>query len=488
MTITLAAAPRGGTIGFTTVGDRDRQLTIGVLPKAWRPAGRSKVVQSSEWPAGGHQSVALYETDRWHVATSDSGLDRLLMRCLQVSQDRDPDSSWGDSALLTMDILPSPARLSAAVPVDTAGDASVTDLVMLFDRLKVLFPESDELDGALTHSPLHRPLLCRRLLKEVLELAHSARRGYRSVTSVGGTIRGRISPTSIAQHVATGDPRLTVSYNELTESTVLLGIITAALEQIADGFALRSPFDGEYSAAALEQDAVSLRRAFSEVTALPSAKARLLGHRLRLSRLDQPWLPALQMSLTLLDEKEHSPQYADARLTDAIELAVPTHRLWERIVTEAMRRAGFTELFHHSVQPVGLTSDPWLTSTGKGTGSRPDNVARLGGHLWVVDAKYKTPPDGAWPSRDDQYQIFAYTHLVQHRGEAATRAALVYPGLGKTKGWRRGRGNAAEPCDLLAVQIPFPAPQEARSQTAWKNYLDRAGWALRQAIATPELS
>jgi len=475
----IVAAPGGVRVGLTAAMAGSRQLTICVLPKAWRPPAASRLHTS----AGSEQAITLYETDRLHISTPPPDLEQILANCLRLSRRASGEAAGWPGALIAPDVAPSDAELGRSRPIVECDGTAVTDLLMLFDRLRLLVPENQELGGSPTHSPLHRPLLCRRFLNEVFALANSARRGYRNVVAEGTSVRGRVQTSSLARYALTGDPRLTFRYDELTESTILLGVITAAVESIADASGLRSPFVGEYSVSALQQDAVRLRRVFTEIESLPPAKAHQVGRRLRLSRIDQPWSAALQMALTLLTMQEYGTRFVETHPADAVELSIPTDKLWERIVTESLRRASFTDVFAQEAQPRHATSDPWLAPGRSRPGTRPDNIGRYRGQLWVVDAKYKTLAPEAAPTRDDQYQMFAYSHLVELDDQAVKRVALVYPGEGEVLRWRRGRTPNEAPVHLLALQIPFPSPAEVRSAGTWHSYLDRAAERLRVQLA-----
>jgi 5-methylcytosine-specific restriction endonuclease McrBC regulatory subunit McrC len=474
MTTTLWAAPRGARVGFTAASDGSHQVVITVLPKPWRPDNR-KIVVAVQKSDSAHHAIALYESDRLHLPNASAVTQELLTRLLRAARSEDPQ----DSPLLVPDVAPTEADLRTARAIDPGNNELVGDLLLLFDHLNVLLPKSEDLLATPAYSPLHRPLLCRRLLDEVFALAHSARRGYRSVVAAGATIRGRIVPASLTAHQLTGNPQLLFQYDELTESTILLSVVVAALQRIADAVDLRSPFTGKYSVTELRHDAVRLRRVFAEVTALPPAQARQAGRRLRLSRLDQPWSRALALSLVLLDQDDFGTMFAHQRMAEAVELSIPTDKLWERIVTQALQRAGFTNVMNQATQPAGATADPWLTATGEGSRTRPDNLALHGNQLWVVDAKYKLHGDLPWPQRDDQYQMFAYSHLVEHDGRVPSHVALIYPGRGEPRIWRRGRSPADFPCTLHALQIPFPEPGTVRNPADWETYLDSVGAALR---------
>jgi 5-methylcytosine-specific restriction endonuclease McrBC regulatory subunit McrC len=481
VSVTLAGAPLGARIGFSAAGGDNHQILSTVAPKAWRPDTRT-VVAVPAWPAQRHHSLVLYETDRLHVTAPDPEPERLLTRCLEVSR-RDDQQNYWDSSLLTPDVPPKPANLRQARNLTAADDATVTDLLQLFTRLDLLRPRAEDLTGIPRRSPLHRPLLYRRLLDEVFALVNSTRRGYRPVTAVRSAARGRVDPSSALRYSLTGDPRLRCHYDELTESTLLLGIICAGLEWIADGHAARSPFGGRFAQTQLRHDAVTLRRALAEVTVVPPRTALSVGPRLHLNRLDQPWTTALHLTLAVLAETEHTAHSHGPRVADAVELSVSTARLWETIVNQVLVRAGFSRVLDQQSQPAGLVVDPWLSDPPAPTGTHPDNVAWRGADIWIIDAKYKTPPPGKPPSRDDQYQMFAYSHLVADPDSSVRSAVLVYPGQGPTRTWQRGRDDRDDPRRLLAVRIPFPQPDQVHTATAWESYLEQATEQFCRATA-----
>ncbi len=106
------------------------------------------------------------------------------------------------------------------------------------------------------------------------------------------------------------------------------------------------------------------------------------------------------------------------------------------------------------------------------TTTRPDNIALQRSSIFVVDAKYKM---AVAPSRDDQYQMFAYSHLVKGSGRNVQAAVLVYPGQGQTAQWLRGRDDGPDPVRLFSVYLPFPQPPTWCSHDSWERYLRGIG-------------
>lgn len=486
MTLTLAAAPLGARVGYLAAGDGNQQVLITVAPKTWRTDPR-KLVTVPAWPPVRHHNIVLYETDRLHVTAPEPTTEQLLARCIQTSRRTvDGSVSW-DRGLLALDVTPRAFELANGRRLNVDDETTVTDLLRLFERLDLIAPDTDDLTGTVQRSPLHRPLIYRRLLEEVSALINSARRGYRLMVDIRVSVRGKIATSSIVRHSATGDPRLVCHYDELTTSTLLLGIICTGLEWIADGHNLRSPFGGRFSNRHLRHDAVTLRRALGDVAALPPATARLAGPRLHLNRLDRAWASALQLTLTVLAETEHVTSAAGSHHLDPVELSIPTDKLWERIVHQTLRRSGFQPVLDPRLQPIGLVADPWLSDPPTPASTRPDNVAWRGDDIWIIDAKYKMPSVGPAPARADQYQMFAYSHLVADPGTVQC-VVLVYPGVGPTQTWQRGPDQHDQRPHLLTLRIPFPHADQVRTETTWQEYLDGAAEQLRTAIGSASTS
>ncbi len=198
MALTVAAAPTGARVGITAAGGASRQLLITVAPKVWRP-GRSRNYSVATWPAGVHHDLTLYELDRLHVEAPDEDMRELITRMSVPPRhtQSDGDLEWTAEHGLSRTFPGSPRpRISGAM--ERCPQSATTDLLELFDRLDLLAPRTEGLDWVPAgRSPLHLPLLYRRLLDKVIRRIHSARRGYRAVTRTGGVIRGRVDLGSL---------------------------------------------------------------------------------------------------------------------------------------------------------------------------------------------------------------------------------------------------------------------------------------------------
>ncbi|RQO42938.1 hypothetical protein DBV08_27960 [Rhodococcus sp. KBW08] len=476
MSITVSASPRGARVGIVATGNADAQALITVAPKMWRPPGTPRLqTVGPDDSVGRHFDIALYETDRIQV-DEPRALESIVENYLcQTISNSDNEPAEG--------LLQPSVNLPGEYTPTSANKSNTTDLLRLFDKLDLLRPDDAELDATTLRSPLHRPLVYRRLLDEVSRRLNNARRGYREVSRVHSTIRGRADPRSINLHLQTGSPHVLCHYSELTESTTLLGIICSALDFIADGLALNSPFDGNLSTSRLRHDAIGLRRILSEVTSVSIRAALHEGPRLRLNRLDQQWSQALSIALAVLSQVELVSSQVSTHHTETFELSIRTDKLWERIIEHVALKLGFDLTLNQRQINRTLVVDPWIDVVDQSNPrTYPDVLAVDGDQLWIIDAKYKQRDVASSPSRDDQYQLFAYSHLASHPHCTTTLAVLIYPGLGEMRTWTRGGDDDAT---LYACSIPFPQPQDVRNAGDWEQYLCRSANLLGTQLNRP---
>ena len=394
MSLSLAASPMGARIGIATSASGSEQALVSVSPKAWRPVGPRQFVTDLD---DGHTQLCLFETERLLARGSAAKTDLLWGLMRGSRRDVNGSPSW-DSSMLVPDV---PPRANSPIDALPRRDLAVetASVLRLFERVDLLLSAQPDLAGAVARSPLHQPLLYRRFLGEVAQQLDSIRPAYRQVREVRTTVRGRATSSSIAAWQSGATTGIECTYSELTLSTRLLGCICAALEWIADGRGTSSVLPGQYANLRLRHDAVRLRRALTEVSAFSPSQALATGRRLPVGRLDRAWAKSLMLALDILAEYEALASVSRSRPVDALELSVPTDKLWERIVSEALRRAGFDSVLSQARE---LTEDPWISPPVVVSHTYPDNVARRSDDVFIVDAKYKTPLSSSSPSRADQ--------------------------------------------------------------------------------------
>ncbi len=290
MSLSIAASPGGRRIGLAAAAGVNAQVLITVAPKPWRRAAQRTYVVD-DFP-NGHTDISLYEGDRLHVASPSDSIDAMFNDLLRTSAGANgSEADWG-SALLRPDIRP--PVLDDRGPGRANAHQQTADLLRLFQRVELLLSPSEELMSKAGRSRLLRPLACRQLLDEVERRMAQARRGYRNVVRERTAIRGRALASSIARYESTGTPLLMCRYDELTESTELLGIVASALDLVAEGqgprlFSQRPSMSTGYETMRFDYAEQWLKWSRCLFKALVRA-----GARLRLNRLDQPWSKALR--------------------------------------------------------------------------------------------------------------------------------------------------------------------------------------------------
>lgn len=151
----------------------------------------------------------------------------------------------------------------------------------------------------------------------------------------------------------------------------------------------------------------------------------------------------------------------------------------ERAARLRWPRHDVVRLRDSSNREVVAVEAPWLAL---GATDRADTLPDLlvvgGGDLWCGDAKYKLLTGNA--TRDDLYQMFAYSHLARTTvgSRGVTRVALLYPAShgqppGVVATLRRRPG---ADLDLNLVALPWPSQDECQSDL--DPYLRRLAAAL----------
>src|SRR5687768_16817356 len=100
---TIVAAPGGARVGLTSARAGSRQLTVSVLPKAWRPHPTSQLLTS----AGDERAITLHETDRLYLSSPPVDVDRILADCLRLSRGANGDAAGWPGSLIAPDVAPS---------------------------------------------------------------------------------------------------------------------------------------------------------------------------------------------------------------------------------------------------------------------------------------------------------------------------------------------------------------------------------------------
>jgi hypothetical protein len=518
--VVLASAQRQ-RCGITAVAAGGRSLAVLVLPKLWRHTTR-EARQHATWPAGADAwACTLYEGETCVLdVTPDQA--RLVDAALTESEAAAKRRTRGSHSrergpasvpLLTpaalrpdtfaervKPVVPEPLDLSAGQAPDPAEGLVL--LLALAERAQAGERAVDALGRPHAACAL-RPLLHLRFVREVERRLRHAKHGYIAVEETTTAIRGRLVAASVVEALMTGMPALRCVFDEFAPATPLLMVIAAALQRVAtaavDGLLGTSPTFRQHLA-----KAVHMRRALTDVPEMPPVAASRLARTVRLDRTTAGWSSALKLARAVLDDAAALPFGAGREETVAAEFDVPTWRVWEGALYEALRvleRGGVVTGLASSTFSSGVDAPaPWRSVTRRsnardGTPGRsaPDLVfeqVAAPTERWCVDAKYR-PLDATGPTRGERLQMFAYSYLVSSRdaeqqGRPVTRCALVYAAPARARmtlsirRFRRGirTGEPASLLPLYALAAPFPGTDAVRDEDAWARYLDDLAAAL----------
>jgi McrBC 5-methylcytosine restriction system component len=463
----VQVAPDGRTSGFGYFRPDGAELTVTVTPKLWGTG--QPVLRTVTWDGRSPVQVHVHESDQIRFVGSRAALARLALAL----------SAAGPQDAPLLRIVP-PA---VAVPPDAgrpAGLAALLDLFELADRSRARLAP-DLLAAEPLHHPVLRALTHRRFVSAVEPQLARVRPRYREVVETLAAPRGRFLDRSLAEATVTRVPALACRYDDHTVDSPLLQVIVAALRVVATAAPVRH---GSDLTEASRQRAAGLVRHLATVTVLPRAGALRLSGLVRLSALERSWSDALLLARQVLADTTQAPT-GTGPPAPALCLTVPTAKLWEQVLAQVLRGVyGDVRISADNATAPGVHAPPpWAADSGPGPGGRyPDFMAVLDGTPHCLDAKYSW--FGTGPAVSDADQMFAYSHLATLDGRPVGLCALLYPtapgtAVSLVQTLRRLPGRDLP---LLVIQLPFPAPGQARGP-AWERYVGQLSVQLRGVLA-----
>lgn len=482
MTIRFVAAPGQNAAGLIAGAHAERLFVVVVEPKLW--CGATRRVRF-EWPADEPTLVLrLYEGDVAVVQFPDAtGTDprRMAVEAALGHESMPQESSPGADD----DAGRSDFRLLAELPVrghpgePMAADAApFTGILGLLRRAEACGRSADaryDVRATTGLRPL-RPLLHLTLVEAIEAQLHDIRRGYVPVTASVGAVRGRLLSDGLVRHIACRETRLSCRFDELTDAVPLYRILVTALRCIAIEGRPGAPFGHERAFQHLGARSSVLLQQLSAVRPLARVEALRALSCLRLTRFERRWQRALDLAGLVLRADELAPQPSAAERSTAFSLEIVTPTFWEAVLRAALETLGSDHVVRLS-QSAATSHQPWA---GLGGTSRPDIMLGVDGRLWCIDAKYKRLGPGGQPSKADQYQLFAYSHLARHPEHAEPDVCvLAYPCHDAPRRSRHVRNPAAAALSLFILHLPFPSPAQVQSPAGWRAYLETCGQEFR---------
>lgn len=472
------------------IGREGQRLKLTSVPEPWRACIQAAMDSVLEITLKEHEKQSLQDVDDDDVENLEdkksNAASRALLRPIVVGK---PElvRDWSE--------LISAAENALAQPLQ-----QLVRLVVLAGALKertLNYSSSPHgagytVDSGSLHSDPLRFINAHAFVQEVKAKARDVRQGYLLRTEWLSGVRGRITSRGLARYAATGEPRLECAYDDFTSAIPLFQVIVTALEFVARG----GGFDPVLrdAASGIRDDARRLRQHLAHIPSLPVPLAAHKARQIRLTRLWRPWASALHMARLLLEDQ---PLDFTGQKTGrgALIWSVDTSELWENVLHQMLSHT--PDIVVHEQQSL---KPPWLGMAKK----KPDLVFTRDARRWVLDAKYKDREKPPAPDRDEQYQLYVYSHLPPAQGEQpwperGLASGLIYASPQHTavqhsKVWPReplwsvptASGMNKPTVFLATFTVPFPGDSQLESDASWRSWIAEQGEALEKSLTAVE--
>ena len=472
--IALHLSPRSQRAGLAVAAKGRLRLSVCVLPKLWRPDGEPTVTevvwQDDVLSVVGHElDTVIIRADAARVALAEA----IVQNSAEEERQRGEDEG---SPLVALGVPP-PVRRPVGPSTATA---SLSNLLALLQRTTgaLTSRSRQRIEGHDSSAWVLAPLVRLEFVSEMERRFRTLRSGYREAVDALASVRGRISERALAVHLASGEPRLDCRFDEFTPDTPLARVLATALDVVSAGVT-GGLLSADRVLGTAPERALQLRRAMAAVRSMPHREAERTAVRLRLDRLSRDMGYARDLALLVLRGHGFLPSDDAGTEYPCFELDIPTAKLWEDVLHSALAASlGDATLRRHAKVPP-----PW--DGGKSAHSDPDWLVRVGDAVWCLDAKYKEPPANRSPSRNDLYQLYAYSHLASWDGVPPGRLALVYPDRAPAmQRWSQYGRNPKQPGGptLDTLSLPFPKPSDVVSEALWRRYVKTVGDEIAAAL------
>lgn len=514
---TYRVARLGHRVGTISASAKDMTLHVTVLPKYWRPQDGANVCH---WRVPANGVFTVYEGDHLTIDSSSAVTERAIeghaaivarfdalarhTEDVEDAADSDGNADHGArrAAPTHAGLLRRVADRTGGTPpgedANDGGNEALLALMLLEERLQHRAPISGAAhladDGAAATlapvgaSPVAAVVAAWRFVNEVRKHLRKLRRDYVPIEVVTSNPRGRILPRGFLRVAATGVPALDCEVDAFSKVVPLAEVFASTLEVLAGGWASRlGVFRSVPLVRKIITDASHLRRHLHDVPAPRRDEAAKIASTLRLPPMQRAFNAALADARTILQDDPPGTAVGAADGTSAFVLWFNTSMLWEALLVRAMQTGTGWQVDWNAGGKAKhvLCPGPWHGSAD----GQPDIVGKFNDCVFVIDAKYKSPPKT--PTIADRYQLFAYSHLASFSGRAVDRCLMVYPGkrnapeIGR---WSRsvsasaGTARAVDQPVLVACAVPFVSKEQALEPSALDRYLQAVRRELESAL------
>ena len=286
------------------------------------------------------------------------------------------------------------------------------------------------------HAPDFCGLIAAAFLRELNDLcAHRLRRNFvREEANLVGKAKGKIlSAENIRRNLSRGRvERVFCAYQSVSDDILENRILRAALERVAVYFSGADLFRDEQGT--LERWVRSCRSHLHGVSVVRIRGGDFLSARSRgaFSHYRRP----LHLARAVLESTGFDLDGANGRASGVVPFALNSAELFERWAqVQLLENGEFSRLgagyargdtFSQADGRIRIRPDFWLRA-------KDDKNPAM-----ILDAKYKSAPEGGKPSREDIFQMVAYSRhrsflrdKLEAKAEDDLSLALLYPQIGE---------------------------------------------------------
>jgi hypothetical protein len=467
-------SPNGKAAGVISLALAEHRLTVIVLPKLWAPETNSD--SSYLWPCNQpHLVISTYELHRFQIEVENETQAEI---CELLQKAAKTEKGFENEELLVQELVDNEGFHEKGLAGKTDPFSDLFSLCCLYHHAN--FGTSQPvLDDSFSNKILQLYTM-KRFVEELRPLVGFLRQNYLRQVERTSSLRGRITGRGMLYHASTGSLELECEFEDFTTNIPLYRVIVTALSVVQGQ--TQSSIAEVWN---LQRDAKLLGMNLAHIQTYTLNQAAYIGDRLKLNRLEQArWKIPLTLAMAIL--KGHGLfEIGNKQQHQTLVWNINTAKdIWEPLMFSSTKNVlaglGKSDIFcvSRSRAQVGLEIlHPWKNNPHsphqRSSTIAPDIVFFDGAKLFCWDAKYKFLNHG--PTRDDSYQMFAYSHLVRYqhtkKKESPAALALLYPTIHSPRRPTLMIRNPGGNVGLKCVEMPFPTRIDVQTPNSWNQFL-----------------
>ncbi|WP_168701406.1 5-methylcytosine restriction system specificity protein McrC [Gordonia paraffinivorans] len=307
--------------------------------------------------------------------------------------------------------------------------------------------------AVLGHAPELEPFVYHMFTRELKTVLRTRRKHFIDVREEVTSIKGRVDVRSLADRRARARLPVLCEFDDLTHDTAEWRIIRCANRIVGSG---------AHAAAA---DAARLDGRLTDVAIVGPHTAMRLLSTAPTNRRNRPLRTLLVLATAIIRHRYAVGVTADQHEAQSLIVKMPTSRIWEMLIADALRTSACWHVQSEAANQVGKGHRLFMDGQSK----KPDLIVEVGGGSGkrvIIDAKYKLPIEDASGmgqlGMSDQYQCFAYaTQYAAPTAFVTLSTSDESRLLCDTTTDPADSGVSAQPVALIS--LPFPRPDQGAS-------------------------